>query len=373
MSYQDDLDPASVGPEFIKEGADWLAIFNPKVPRPMDVTLTRKFVHSKVVCSVRLSADALALAVGLDGSLVYYDLSTEQKFTFQVNEPEDDKRNYVRGVAFSPDGKYLASGSEDRLVRVWDLETKSLLHTLHGHRGQVYDLVYSTDGKFLLSACGDRTIRVWDVSIESAAESIESACRVLTDGTPASSDVAFTSVSISHDGHFVAGGSLDGVVRVWDLLAMPEDIEELQGAKLVARLKGHEKSVYSVKFVNGLSAPGKGEALVTGSLDRTLRRWNVGPFEDAADVRDDTCVKTLEGHRDYILATSAIQEGLHFRVASASRDGQVRVWDLKSGQVLFLIQGHKNAVTSLDLSKDGKQLVTGSGDCEVRIWRYNIH
>lgn len=112
-----------------------------------------------------------------------------------------------------------------------------------------------------------------------------------------SSDVAFTSVSISYDGHFVAGGSLDGVVRVWDLLAMPQDIEELHGAKLVGRLNGHENSVYSVKFVHGLSAAGNGEVLVSGSLDKTLKRWEVGPFDDANGVQNGACVKTLEGHK----------------------------------------------------------------------------
>lgn len=152
-------------------------------------------------------------------------------------------------------------------------------------------------------------MRVWDNLRlgEDALDIIEKSCRVLTVKSEASkSDVAFTSVSISHDSRYVAAGSLDGVIRVWDLVAMPEDIDELEGAKLVDRLKGHERSVYSVKFVAELSGRGKGEALVSGSLDKTLKRWEIGPFEnegvrgtssEGSGENGSICVKTLQGHK----------------------------------------------------------------------------
>lgn len=122
------------------------------------------------------------------------------------------------------------------------------------------------------------------------------------------SDVAFTSVSISQDSRYVAAGSLDGVIRVWDLIAIPEDAAELEGAKLVDRLRGHEKSVYSVKFVHGHNARDRGDTLISGSLDKTLKRWEVGPFEttdvvpgasppaEGAGENGSTCVKTYRGH-----------------------------------------------------------------------------
>jgi glucose repression regulatory protein TUP1 len=151
---------------------------------------------------------------------------------------------------------------------------------------------------------------VWDTTHLNADDSdaIERSCRVLTVNEAAKSDVAFTSVSISQDTRYVAAGSLDGVIRVWDLTAIPEDTKELVGAKLVDRLSGHEKSVYSVKFVHGLSARGGSEALLSGSLDTTLKRWDVGPFDEDGRMfgaspaleghgeNGSKCVKTFKGH-----------------------------------------------------------------------------
>jgi WD40 repeat protein len=260
---------------------------------------------------------------------------------------------------------------------VWSLEDKLLVHTLRSHRGEIYALEFSSDGNTMLSASGDRTVRLWDATLLNAdsSDAMESSCRVLTVNDTPQPSVAFTSVSISQDSRFVAAGSLDSAIRVWDLTAVPEDSMELEGAKLVDKLSGHENSVYSVKFVHGLSA--KGEALVSGSMDKTLKRLDVGPFDEDGGVRGaspeleghgengSNCVKTLRGHKvreflhirfvggikpvhcqDFVLATSVVREGLSYRVASASKDGSVRMWDLRTGMVQFLIQGHKNTGTA---------------------------
>ncbi|KAI0066998.1 WD40 repeat-like protein [Artomyces pyxidatus] len=341
-----DLDPTNVPPEFLKEGADWLAVFSPKVPRVMDVSLAAKYPHQTVVCSVRFSPDATRVAVGLDDSVQVHDIATDAlRILPLVHEGSRPARNPVRGVAFSPDGRMLAAASDDGLIRIWDVQTSQLAHTLSGHNRAIYAIEFAASGHTLLSASLDRTLRVWDLSAPSPTASILS---VPTDLTIPSTGLS--ALAVSPDGRRAATGLVNGTLRVWDI----------PGARVEAEWCGHEESVYSVRFVL------QGAGLISASLDMTLKRWALAGGEPA-------CVKTMEGHKDFVLAAATVQEGQMLRAASGSRDRVVRLWDAKTGETLFLIHGHRNSVTAVDLSSDGKMLVSGSGDGEARICERNTH
>ncbi|KAG2111938.1 WD40-repeat-containing domain protein [Suillus discolor] len=361
----EELDSTTVPVDFVKEGGDWLAIFNPRVPRQMDVQLAARYVHDGVVCSVKFSLDGTLLAVGMEGAVVLYNLTLGEKFTFTL-ESNSGKPNHARAVCISPDGHFLVAGSEDRLIRVWSITNRMLVHALEGHSGEVYALAFTPDNNTLLSASGDCTIRVWDATQFAETpdassiildETMEATCRVLrpSPGVKLSSKLALTSIAVDSTGKFVAGGSLDGMIRIWKV-----DGTENGSTEPVETLSGHEDAVYSVQFIEG--------GLVSASVDRVLKHWNISEV----GVGRTECRKTLQGHKDCILATSALQIGRDQRVVSSSRDGTVRMWDLKTGMVQFVIQGHKNTVTTVDLCKDGRLLASGSGDCEVRLWSYLI-
>lgn len=114
-----DLDPDKLPPSQKKEGNDWYAVFNPEVPRVLDVDLVHHLNHDSVVCCVRFSADGKFVATGCNRSAQIFDVNTGNLVT-KLQDDNVDKEGdlYIRSVCFSPDGRYLATGAEDKQIRV---------------------------------------------------------------------------------------------------------------------------------------------------------------------------------------------------------------------------------------------------------------
>ena len=113
-----------------REGEDWFAVFNPNVQRVLDVELVHNLQHESVVCCVRFSHDGRFVATGCNRAAQIYDVQTGRQVTcLQDDSVEKDGDLYIRSVCFSPDGRYLATGAEDKLIRVNHLYTVSSLKT----------------------------------------------------------------------------------------------------------------------------------------------------------------------------------------------------------------------------------------------------
>jgi glucose repression regulatory protein TUP1 len=258
-----------------KVESDWFAIFNPEVPRVLDVDLVHTLQHESVVCCVRFSHDGKYVATGCNRSAQIFDVVTGQKICILQDESVDAVGDlYIRSVCFSPDGRYLATGAEDKLIRVWDIASRTIRNTFAGHEQDIYSLDFARDGRTIASGSGDRTVRLWD---------IEAGQNVLT----LSIEDGVTTVAISPDTKYVAAGSLDKSVRVWDATT-GYLVERLEGPD------GHKDSVYSVAF-----AP-NGKDLVSGSLDKTIKMWELvaprGGHPNNAP-KGGRCIRTFEGHK----------------------------------------------------------------------------
>ncbi|CDH51017.1 wd-repeat protein [Lichtheimia corymbifera JMRC:FSU:9682] len=342
-----DMDPEAVPANMKVEGQDWFALLNPKVQRRLKVDLLHTFDHGSVVCCVKFSSDGRLMAAGCNQATYIYDTYTAS--CVAVLQDENASREgdlYIRSVSFSPDGKHLATGAEDKQIRIWDIQKKRIRRILQGHEQDIYSLEFSRDGSFLVSGSGDRTARIWDWE--------EQRCtHVLPIQELDQKDPGVTSVAISPDGRLVAAGSLDKVVRVWDA----------QTGKLLERLEGHKDSVYSVAFMPN------GKTLVSGSLDKTLRMWQLGTQVYGGE-RKNPCVQVFSGHKDFVLSVATTPDGNW--IVSGSKDRGVQFWDPVTGQTQFMLQGHKNSVISVATSPNGRRpmFATGSGDSRARIWTY---
>ncbi|KAI9772871.1 MAG: general transcription repressor [Geoglossum simile] len=314
-----DLDPDRLPPNQKKEGADWFAIFNPRVQRVLDVDLVHTLPHDSVVCCVRFSHDGKYVATGCNRSAQIFDVQNGVRVSYLQDDAVDkDGDLYIRSVCFSPDGRYLATGAEDKVIRVWDIKTRAIKHTFTGHEQDIYSLDFASNGRHIASGSGDRTVRVWDNEAGQQVLTLQ-----IEDGV--------TTVAISPDGHFVAAGSLDKSVRVWDVTT-GNLVERLEGQE------GHKDSVYSVAF-----AP-NGRDLVSGSLDKTIKMWELQPLRGmlpGAGPRGGKCIRTFEGHKDFVLSVALTPDGRW--VLSGSKDRGVQFWDPQSGNTQLMLQGHKNS------------------------------
>ncbi len=151
----------------------------------------------------------------------------------------------VKSAEYAPDGKTIASASEDRTARIWDAETGALLHTLE-HRRIVNSAAYSPDGKTIVTGCFENKIRIWDAQTGALLKIIEGH----TDEV--------NSTQYSPDGGSIVSGSGDGTARIWDA----------ETGALLRVLEGHTERVTSAAY-----SP-DGKTIATGSYDTTVRVWD---------------------------------------------------------------------------------------------------
>lgn len=381
--FLSDLDVTKANPDFKKQTPEFYVLYNPAFKRDLDVDLVQSLDHSSVVCCVKFSKNGEFIATGCNKTTQVFDVKTgaliaklidDNSSNSNAVEGEGDGEGkdgasganasasanangdlYIRSVCFSPDGKLLATGAEDKLIRIWDLSTKRIIKILRGHEQDIYSLDFFPDGDRLVSGSGDRTVRIWDLRSSQCSLTLS-----IEDGV--------TTVAVSPNGKFIAAGSLDKTVRVWDS-STGFLVERLDSGNESGN--GHQDSVYSVAFATN------GNQIASGSLDGTVKLWNLeGKAEGAVSGQSigkkSSCEVTYIGHKDFVLSVCSTPDSEY--ILSGSKDRGVIFWDQFSGNPLLMLQGHRNSVISVAVSFNslGSEGVfaTGSGDCKARLWRW---
>jgi WD40 repeat protein len=309
----------------------------------------------------------------------------------------------VWAVAYHPDGTLVASGSDDRCIRVWKVNTGQVVRILRGHTESVRCLAFSRDGRLLASGSTDRTIRLWNAGTGGFLREL---CGRY--------DQAVHSISFSPDGLMLARCTQNRDIKIWEVstaqellsllpsdeydphwnicavfspdgryLAAGNDIgaltlfEVFPNAQVICQLEGHkpkppeetaeqrgsgaesqeEREDPFEHRIGALAFSPDGTTLVSGSRDKTIKFW---------EIPSGQLIRTVGAHDGWVRAVTFSPDGKV--LASCSDDTTIKLWDPSTGGLIRILQGHKEPVRSITFSPDGRRLVSGSHDKTARLW-----
>nr|WP_290223891.1 NB-ARC domain-containing protein [Trichocoleus desertorum] len=298
--------------------------------------------HSNSIYAIALSPDQQWLASGHeDQTLRLWNLNAADgeppalaiSGNSLANPPTKIFRghtNRIFGVAFTPDGKTLVTGSLDRTLKLWNVQTGECLKTLQGHSSWVWATALSPDGKLVASGSYDHLVKLWDLS---SGECLK---------TLVGHSSSVLSVAFSPDGRWLASGGYEQMIQLWDVAT----------GQCLRSLQAHANRVWSVAF-----SP-DGQLLATGGDDFTIKLWNVATGE---------CEKTLSGHTSPVLAI-LFHPGSNCLI-TGSADRTIKIWSLSNDECLNTLSGHQNWVWSLVFDVKRQVLWSGSQDETVKCWQ----
>jgi WD40 repeat protein/serine/threonine protein kinase len=256
----------------------------------------------------------------------------------------------VSGLAYSPDGQYLASSaSREKTVKVWNADSGQEVLTFRGHTDYPESVAFSPDGLHLASGGWDGTVKIWDVTTPQDA-------RLLRGQAVGAHSVAFSS-----DGKTLAAADTYGIVKLWDAITGRELRTIATGQKL------DQSVAFSPDGKRLATASADGDMKIwdpaTGRELLHFRRWPAGPL-----VYDRRGLSTLMTRRMLTRVIAGVAYRPDGRRLAAPSGDVLKVWDAETGAEVLACSGHQRNIVGVAFSPDGNRLASAGLDATVRVW-----
>ena len=237
--------------------------------------------------------------------------------------------DWVSSVAFSPDDQFILSGSRDNSLKLWETQSGRCLRSFEGHSDTVNSVAFSPDGQFTLSGSSDNSLKLWDTQSDQCIRSFNGHSSWVN------------AVAFSPDGQFILSSSNDNSLKLRDP----------HSGQCICFFNGHSDRVSAVAF-----SP-DGQFILSGSDDGSLKLW---------DSQSGQCTRSFNGHSDCVSAVAFSPDGLF--ILSGSDDDSLKLWDSQSGQCIRSFNGHSSWVNAVAFSPDGQFILSSSNDNSLKLW-----
>jgi WD40 repeat protein len=302
--------------------------------------------HNSDILTVKFSPTSGWLASGSVDSAVMIWNKESQALIGNLKQPCG-----ITYLDLSPNGSFMATAGYDEKVRLLQLPQGRLAKVFSGHTGTVWSLSFNPDGKTLASSGEDASIKVWDIETGMLLHNLQGHNRTVWD------------VKFSPDGHTIASGSFDKTIKIW----------EASTGKLLKTISDHSEAIVALAFSHD------GKLLASTSDDKSIKLWHTVDWQLIKTLKVPEHVQAVDfspndkwlvtGGRDKPMVGEFLQNILGD--SYFNKGVSMRLWEVETGKLLQTFSTHSNDVNDVSFSPDGKWIASGSSDKTIGLWRSN--